>query len=107
MKFPCTQCAACCRTMGNMIKSRESHPDQIKQLIDEFPYKTVDGVCEKLEGNDCTVYENRPTICNIKQVHKLVYSQEINKRDFFRMNSVICNGLQERLQIAEDFRIKL
>jgi Fe-S-cluster containining protein len=52
----CTDCGAkCCKLMN------------VWNLID-FPYKHTDGVCEKLEGDRCSIYETRPWQCDSNQL---------------------------------------
>lgn len=43
----------------------------------------------------CTIYDNRPSICNVKQQYKLHYSQRYSWLEFAEENIKICNLLQE------------
>lgn len=42
-----------------------------------FPYKTdASGVCEKLVDGKCSVYEDRPLLCNVKELGKAMHVNE-------------------------------
>lgn len=81
--FPCASCGACCRRM--------------KPVIDAgipFPFKVDEtGKCEKLGlDNKCTVYENRPDICNID---KMIEIHGIDKDKAYIDTINVCNTWME------------
>lgn len=103
----CTACGQCCKRMDKAIP-------ELKQLFKErnissrlikFPYKwNEQGVCEKLGGDGkCTIYENRPNVCNITWIQKTL---KIGKNKFY--DSVVqgCNKLIEETGVGEEFKIK-
>ena len=58
--WKCKECGACCYFI-----------DKAKKMGYEFPYKAKkDGSCEKLIDNRCSIYENRPDICNVEKVRR-------------------------------------
>ena len=65
-KIFCSKCGNCCKHMNEVINGLP----QIANIIGEenayFPYKHKNGICENLNiiNNQCSVYENRPIICN-------------------------------------------
>jgi hypothetical protein len=65
----------------------------------EFPYKArADGVCEKLgEDNRCTVYDNRPLLCNIDRMASEP-SLPMSKIEWYSMNYQGCNTLQMEIR---------
>lgn len=81
--FPCTRCGLCCRNVHLAEETR--HLDR------------GDGVCMHYSDLDklCTIYDNRPSICNVKQQYKLHYSQRYSWLEFAEENIKICNLLQE------------
>jgi Fe-S-cluster containining protein len=86
-------CGCCCRRVG----------DAIKQGI-EFPYKaTTNGVCVMLKNNKCSVYYNRPTICNIDNLIKIL---GVNKKDYYKESIRACNQMMDVDGISIEFRIK-
>ena len=64
MSFPCTGCGICCTKIAEMKDSR------FQKEIDEFPYKSENGRCEKLVGRLCSVYQERPNVCNVEYMSK-------------------------------------
>ncbi|WQZ86776.1 YkgJ family cysteine cluster protein [Helicobacter pylori] len=61
-RFPCTSCGLCCKNITGII-----------ELIE---FDAGNGVCKflDLETNLCKIYESRPLICRIDEVHKKIYS---------------------------------
>lgn len=85
--FPCTSCGLCCYQAA-----------RIKLLEPSFPYKArEDGSCEKLVGRRCSVYKDRPEICNIDRIAERYH---LDKQEFYRRNAAACNALIE--QAGED-----
>lgn len=103
--FPCTQCGLCCRLIGKLLATKERIEDPVLRfLVEQFPYATdADGVCEKLENNACSVYENRPVLCNIDQVAVL---KGVDIEDYRRLNAQICNMLINLHGLEDSFLIK-
>ena len=78
--FPCIGCGACCRRVGQVLKFPEDHPLH-------FPYSHTNNVCEKLIDNKCSVYENRPLICNVEKVAEFLGAE---KQSFYAENVKYC-----------------
>ena len=71
VEFPCTSCGLCCKNVASMY-SQPMTP-LIQFLVDKFPYKVLeDGSCEMLKDNQCSVYKDRPLICNVRLGGKLL-----------------------------------
>ncbi len=89
--YPCTRCGCCCKRIG--------------LLGVDFPYDiNADGSCSKLsENNECTVYDERPLVCNIDKFAEVM---EIDKEIFYKANIATCNALMDADGIDETFRIK-
>ena len=88
-KFPCTKCAACCKNISHL-----------KAIL---PVKE-DGSCEHLVNNQCSVYNNRPLICNIQ---KLAEKSQIPIKKFYKQNAIACNKMIEELGLDERFLINI
>ena len=97
--FPCTKCGECCKHIDKAVTLFTDAGFDIN-----FPYKWNDGVCEKLVNNLCSIYENRPYICNIDRYIK---ENKVNKKAFYRSNTEACNKLMDETGINIKFRIKL
>ena len=78
--------------MKNIISNSDSFPTVIKDLINRFPYDpNPDGSCSKLnEDGSCSVYEDRPIICNIDLMGQLLHQ---DTTEWYRINAENCNKL--------------
>jgi Fe-S-cluster containining protein len=103
-KFPCTSCGLCCQRIYNLkefseaLSIQKSMPDLI------FPYSNESGICEKYIDNKCSVYEDRPIICNISKMQEIL---EIEAKEFYKMNASICNLFIREEGLDESFIINL
>ena len=91
-EFPCTSCGLCCQNLYTMhVENYKHHSPIMKFLIDKFPYKmNKKGVCEKLVNGLCSVYEDRPIICNVNLVGKL---QGLDQDKWYEYVAIQCNKL--------------
>jgi Fe-S-cluster containining protein len=99
--FPCTSCGSCCKRIGNA--ERILPIDIVNPL--HFPYnKDSSGKCEKLkDDNTCSVYENRPLVCNIE---KTMEFYGLSRDEFFQANIEVCNIIMDEDGVDLSFRIK-
>ena len=95
MDFPCTQCGLCCKNVRNALTW--DMPDWLKPAVDAFPKDWVldDGSCAKMVGNQCSVYEDRPLLCNLDKAHDEL-DMPMNKDEWFDLNVRGCHSLQAR-----------
>jgi Fe-S-cluster containining protein len=99
-QFPCSGCGACCRRIDKAVKAIGPRgPDSPFY----FPYGWDEtGRCEKLEGNSCLVYHDRPLICN---VNKLVKFLDVDAQYFFKETAKACNLFMEEDQLPLELRL--
>ena len=109
MRFFCTSCGCCCRSIGKMIAScaaliahadsiDEEIPDLIREIAD-FPHMfDKEGCCEMLNKstNLCTVYYNRPRVCNTDRMYLDFYSRLMSREEWYQMSKLSCAKLQAR-----------
>ena len=87
--FPCTSCGECCRQVGSLLSNPSSFPTVIQDLIKIFPYEiNKDGSCSKLIDNSCSVYDDRPIICNIDLMGQLL---RYNTDEWYELQAQYCN----------------
>ena len=60
-------------------------------------YDKGDGVCRYLENNLCSIYEDRPQICNVEEMYLSHFKELMTKNEFIYINLKSC------IQIAEYF----
>lgn len=101
-KFPCTQCGACCRRISRAIEFVKTMSPE-KQKMFAFPYTHTDGICDMLVDNKCSVYEDRPLLCNIERVARVL---DLSMNMFQRANIEACNKMMDEDNMPEHYRIK-
>jgi Fe-S-cluster containining protein len=82
MKFPCVKCGLCCQSLKNV------------SLLTE--YDSGDGVCRYLSGNLCSIYNERPEICNIERMYYLYFKKIMSENEFVIANLKSCLQLAEK-----------
>lgn len=82
MQFNCTKCGACCKHIG-----------EIRDTLNiNFPYEIIDNVCSMLDRNNlCTVYANRPEICNVSYMKR--YFPNLSEDMYLQLNYLSCARL--------------
>lgn len=80
--FKCSQCGECCK---NLDKS------EIYKDLDRG-----DGTCIYLEGNLCSIYENRPVICRIDECYELYFKTIYSLEEYYELNYKACKMLQNK-----------
>lgn len=65
----------------------------------DFPFKDMNGVCEMLKDNKCSIYETRPTVCNTEEMFKLLHNAiGIDVTEFLKYQAVSCKKNQMGLR---------
>ena len=94
MEFECTQCGLCCKHLHRAL-DKAKNPEWMHVAIDLFPHAmNMDGSCEKLVDNKCSVYDNRPLMCNISDASEQM-NMPISKKAWYEMNYAGCKLLLE------------
>lgn len=78
--FKCTKCGLCCRNLHRSV------------LYDKF--NRGDGICRYLNGNLCSIYEERPLICRVDDFYNIYLKDEISLSDYYKLNHNACNMLK-------------
>ena len=103
-KFPCTGCGSCCRRVDKVIETINSIENDYVREMFKFPYNQVDGVCEKLENNKCSIYENRPLICDSHICRRFL---DVTQEEFNKSMIPLCNKMMDEDNIDISYRIPL
>ena len=83
--FECNQCGACCKSIN---------------LSEETIFlNRGDGVCRYFDdfNNTCTIYDNRPAVCNVRVMYEKRYKNQFSWSEFTRINKLACSALFDRL----------
>ena len=97
IRFPCTQCGACCRRAGEtgLMPSKE------------------DGSCVYLNGeNQCDIYEDRPEHCSVKSMFTKKKKQEsipkdISYKQYCIHSTKICHVMIDSLGLDERYKVDI
>ena len=104
-EFPCTKCGQCCEKVGKVIANKHLADPLTYSLISKFPYQIKkDGSCEKLIDGLCSVYEDRPLLCNIKSMAKL---KGIPLNDYYRQAAEACNMMINDSDLSDEYLVKI
>lgn len=61
-------------------------------------YANDDGSCKFLgEDNLCTIYEERPTICNVAKVYDEFFKDKVPEEIFYEKTAEACKKLQNAI----------
>ena len=65
-----------------------------------------DGSCIYLAGNECSIYEDRPFICNIDAIRKKHYGG-LPKEKFYEITAKSCNALMDEGGVDSKYRVDM
>jgi Fe-S-cluster containining protein len=103
-EFPCTFCGSCCSHVDKAIKNAKNSNHPIwKDCGENFPYNyDSNGKCEKLINGKCSVYEQRPLLCNINELGKLL---NFDLKIWHYMIAKSCNQLIDQDNLSSEYKI--
>lgn len=79
--FKCDKCGFCCRNLN--LSSLYSELDR------------GDGVCKFLDGNICSIYDERPLLCRIDESYEVFFSKKMTREEFYNLNKIMCDELKK------------
>ena len=80
INFVCRKCGECCR--------------HIEAFIDVMPDQH-NGICDFLQENLCTVYENRPDLCDYKRAYAY-FKNDLSENEYAKKIWYFCEILREK-----------
>tara|TARA_R100000781_G_scaffold6151_3_gene6526 strand:- start:192 stop:524 length:333 start_codon:yes stop_codon:yes gene_type:complete len=104
--FPCTSCGLCCQNLSEMHTTHyEQHSPIVQFLIDKFPYKiSEEGVCEKFVDGQCSVYNDRPIVCNVRLGGII---QGLDQQEWYEQVAVGCNIMIKEAGLDEKYLVSM
>lgn len=78
--FECSACGECCRHLDRSSLYKE---------LDRG-----DGVCRYLEGNKCSIYDERPLLCRVDEAFEVYFKDRMSKEDYYKLNYEACYKLK-------------
>lgn len=80
MGWICTKCGNCCRHVGDVPSMAG--------------FAKENGSCKFLANNICTIYENRPPICNVAWVYEHFFKGKVTEEEFYAKTEEACAKLR-------------
>lgn len=100
VNFKCSMCGMCCRNIHYWKKNLHLIRKLLNDNTIDFPYKDVNGVCEMLSDNKCSIYESRPIVCNTEKMYKLLHQVTgMEVSEFLKYQTISCT--KNRLGLRE------
>ena len=80
--FICDRCGLCCMQVG--VSPAYSELDR------------GDGICMYFDcvTKLCTIYDQRPLLCNIEKAYQEYFKDTMSKNDYYRLNYEACDKLK-------------
>lgn len=93
--FSCTVCGECCR--------------QVKLAEETKSFDRGDGTCRHFNDHtkQCNIYDERPLICRVDAMFDNHYHKTMTRSEFYRLNAVCCNILQDKAGLDVAYRIDM
>lgn len=90
--------------LSGILKSPELQANYVMRMaVKTFPFKTdASGACEKLVDGKCSVYEERPLLCNVKELGE---AMRVNQAEWFKANALACNRIIDLLNLDPMYKI--
>lgn len=79
LSFNCEKCGECCR--------------HIDEFIEIWPHQQ-NGVCNFLMGDLCSIYKNRPALCDFERAYKLL-SDYMTEQEYHEKTILHCEQLKK------------
>lgn len=80
--FSCDMCGKCCRNL------------QLSEIYSSLDDGT--GKCIYLNGNQCSIYNDRPLICKVDESYEVFFKDIMSKEEYYRINYEVCNKLKHK-----------
>lgn len=80
--FKCDKCGICCESISAL------------ELYKELDEGT--GTCKYFDKHSrlCTIYNNRPDICNVDKAYELYFKKEYTREEYYTLNYEMCEKLK-------------
>ena len=84
--FNCDKCGLCCM--------------KINQSSIYLELDRGDGICKffNLRDHLCSIYDNRPVICNIDKMYQMYFSTKLSLEEYYDLNYKACKKVNYHRQ---------
>lgn len=81
--FFCDKCGECCRNLNKSPIYDNLHDGS--------------GVCKYLEGNICSIYDERPILCRVNESYNIFFKDAMTLDKYYKLNYEFCMKLKNQL----------
>lgn len=81
--FVCDKCGECCRNLNKSPVYDNLHDGS--------------GVCKYLEGNICSIYDERPILCRVNESYNIFFKDTMTLDKYYKLNYEFCMKLKNQL----------
>lgn len=81
--FMCDKCGKCCRNLDKSPIYEELHDGN--------------GICKYLDGNLCSIYENRPLLCRVDESYNKFFKNTMTLEKYYKINYKFCIKFKNEL----------
>lgn len=74
--FKCDKCGKCCRHLN--LSPMFSDLDR------------GDGICKYLNGNLCSIYDQRPLKCRVDDSYYVFFKNQMTLKEYYHLNNEMC-----------------
>lgn len=78
--FDCEACGECCR-----------HTHLVSELVELYDYEK--GACQYLDGDKCTIYDDRPDVCNYRKLYSKL-SKYYSPEEYYQISIRFCEEIK-------------
>lgn len=80
--FKCDKCGECCRNL---------HLSDLYKELDKG-----DGVCKYLEGNLCSIYNERSLLCRVDESYQKLFKEKVSYDEYLKLNEYYCEKFKNQ-----------
>ena len=93
--------------MDHAKKEHEKKPNRFYKLFIDFPHELDEnGACKNLgEDGRCTIYEDRPLVCQIDGMWKALWSERMKKKEYYVLSAKACNEMIRENDYPEKYLV--
>ena len=79
--FKCDKCGECCRNL---------------HLSDLYKELDKGDVCKYLEGNLCSIYNERPLLCRVDESYQKLFKEKVSYDEYLKLNEYYCEKFKNQ-----------
>lgn len=91
-------CGLCCERIADVLAMKDHGDPILDKLIDQFPYKLINGQCPMYKYKRCSVYKDRPLLCNIDKIYDVYPEIAPSRQIWHKWNYDSCRFIINKME---------